>query len=141
MTFGDLSENGVTKIRRTDPHDFIVQKRIENAADASGLDVEIFDTPQFLNTPQLNREYRESRKSWFMADFYRWLRKQLQIMVDEEEKPEGAKWSFDDEYRKKVSKNKLAGVPFIAPKEADEIEREAVSYVEARWPDNPASIN
>ena len=76
-----------------------------------------------------------------MADFYRWQRNRLQIMVDEEGKPEGAKWSLDDENRKKVPKNKFADVPVIASKEADEIEREAVSCVEARWPDNPGSIN
>lgn len=63
MTFGNLSKSSITKVLLTDPHDFILQKRIERTADTSRLDIEIFDTPQFLNTPQLNREHRESRKS------------------------------------------------------------------------------
>ncbi len=136
-----LVHEGTDRILLADPHDFILEKRIDRAATNNGLEIDTFETPQFLNTRQLNREYRESRKSWFMADFYRWQRKRLNIMVDGDGKPKGGKWSFDEENRKKVPKNKLADVPFIAPRDADEIDKEAISYVEARWPENPGSLD
>jgi len=136
----NLAKQGVTGILLTDPHDFILQKRLDRAAEMHNLNVEIFDTPQFLNTSQLNCEYRDGRKSWFMADFYKWQRKRLNIMVDGDGKPDGGKWSFDEDNRKKVPKNKLADIPFIAPRHATEIEREAVRYVEENWQDNPGRL-
>ena len=40
-----------------------------------------------------------------MAEFYAFQRKRLKILVDENGKPQGGKWSFDEENRKKLPKN------------------------------------
>lgn len=82
-------KRGANKITVVDPHDFTLSKRLHEAAKVEGLPLEILATPAFLNTPDLNREYRDGKKRWFMADFYKWQRKRLNIMMDSDAQPEG----------------------------------------------------
>ena len=46
-----------------------------------------------------------SSKRLFMASFYQKMRRKFNILIDNEGKPIGGKWSFDDENRKKISRN------------------------------------
>ena len=43
-------------------------------------------------------------KTLRMGNFYKNVRKKLNILVDESQKPIGGKWSFDEENRKKIPK-------------------------------------
>lgn len=140
-TLGKLARDGVDRLVVCDVHDFILEKRLAAGAMQHGLRVDLLDTPQFINTPQLNREYRDGRDAWFMADFYKWQRGRLNLLVDEAGKPRGGRWSFDDENRKKVPKKKRADVPFIADRKPDAIERKAIAHVNENWPDNPGSLD
>ena len=49
-------------------------------------------------------ELKGNTKVIRMANFYKNVRKKLNILVDENQKPIGGKWSFDDENRKKIPK-------------------------------------
>ena len=77
-----------------------------------------------------------------MADFLQVAASsRLGIMVDEKGAPQGGKWSFDEDNRKKVPKNKLfPTIPVIASRRPDKIEQEARAHVEECWPDNPGRL-
>ena len=49
-------------------------------------------------------ELKGSSKVVRMGNFYKNVRKKLNILVDKDQKPIGGKWSFDDENRKKIPK-------------------------------------
>ena len=49
-------------------------------------------------------ELKGSSKVIRMGNFYKNVRKKLNILVDKNQKPVGGKWSFDDENRKKIPK-------------------------------------
>lgn len=74
--------------------DFLSKKIIKNFKD-----ITIYKNPNFLNVNDQNK---------FMHNYYINRRKELNILVDENKKPIGAKWSFDSENRKKLPKNKKA---------------------------------
>ena len=59
----------------------------------------------FLETREDFIEYSKERKSLSHADFYKRIRKKLNILMDQNYLPEGGKWSFDEENRKKIPKN------------------------------------
>ena len=40
-----------------------------------------------------------------MVSFYQMMRKKLNLLIDENEKPTGGKWSFDEFNRKRLPKN------------------------------------
>jgi len=75
-----------------------------------------------------------------MADFYKFQRKRLGILVDADGQPEGGKWSFDEENRKKVPKKMLDQIPPITKVKHDSIDDEARQYVESTFPDNPGNL-
>jgi deoxyribodipyrimidine photolyase-related protein len=114
-----------------EPVDFMLRKRLVRACDQLGVKIEFLPNPGFLNTSEQNREYRDGKKRWFMADFYKSQRRRLNVLVDDEGNPEGGQWSFDEDNRKKVLK-------FPA---CDDIDEEAKNHIEKSYPDNPGNVD
>ncbi|QDT05022.1 Deoxyribodipyrimidine photo-lyase-related protein [Rubripirellula lacrimiformis] len=123
-----------------DPADFLVEKRLTNAADRMGMELEILPSPGFLNTPDQNRQYRDGKKRWFMADFYRSQRQRLDVLIEDGE-PVGGQWSFDEQNRKKVPKSELSSIPENLTLKRDSFDTYAKSHVQQRFADNPGQID
>ena len=141
--FSRLGKTGTSGLAWCDPTDFILEKRVRGYAADLGLALETHENPDFINTRRLNEEYADNRKRWFMADFYKWQRKRLDVMMDgpkNRREPEGGQWSFDHDNRKKVPKSMLDDLPRLEPLNAGAIEQDARRYVEERFPDNYGSL-
>lgn len=122
------------------PVDFVLQKRLERAASVNGAELSFLDNPGFLTLPEQNAEYRLGKKRWFMADYYKWQRQRMNVLVEDGE-PVGGKWSFDGDNRKKVPKKLLPSVPDLESVKRDEFDREATDYVQHRFASNPGSLD
>ena len=127
-------------IATCDPTDFILRQRLERFCKRHGYHLQLFDNPNFLNTPETNREYRAGKKRWFMADFYKFQRRRLDLLMDGDE-PAGGKWSFDADNRKKVPKSMLGSVPVIENANVDDTDIRAKSYVLDHFPDHPGTLD
>ena len=134
-----LASEGVVRIHTAELNDFLLKKRLTKAAAESGLDIFELESPGFLNSMSDNQTYRASKKRWFMADFYQWQRKRLNILV-ENNKPDGGQWSFDDENRKKLPRKKLAELPDLPTIRKTTVIKTSMSSVEADFADNPGSL-
>ncbi len=66
-----------------------------------GIPVSVADTEHFLTERNELAKLFEGKKSYLMETFYREMRMKHNIMVDEQMKPEGGKWNYDAENRKK----------------------------------------
>mgnify|MGYP001827627135 CR=1 FL=1 len=128
------------KLGVVDPVDFILEQRIRTACEQLGLTCECLPNPGFINTREENRSYRQGKSRWFMADFYRWQRRRMDILM-EDGKPLGGQWSFDKENRKKVPKKLLPKIPQNLELERDSIDLDARQYIEDHFPDNPGSLD
>jgi deoxyribodipyrimidine photolyase-related protein len=74
------------------------------------LNLVIYDTPSFLETREELIEYRNKntnkRNYYHDNSFYKWQRKRLQLLMNENKtEPIGGKWSFDKENRKPYDSN------------------------------------
>jgi len=68
--------------------------------------IEIIETPYFINSENDNKVFIESQKGKFLHhNFYVFQRKKLGILLEDKQKPFWGKWSFDKENRKKIPKN------------------------------------
>ncbi|MFK8113330.1 MAG: cryptochrome/photolyase family protein [Rubripirellula sp.] len=134
---GDCKDN---KLCLIDPTDFILEKRVRKACDARGLHCELLPNPGFLNSTQENLEYRKGKKRWFMADFYKWQRRRMDILIDGDQ-PQGGQWSFDEQNRKKVPKRLLPTIPKLLTLKRDDFDNQAREYIEQRFAKNPGSID
>lgn len=123
-----------------DPTDFLLEKRLSRAADELGMELELLPNPGFINSTKENTEYRAEKKRWFMADFYKWQRRRLSILMEDGE-PVGGQWSFDEVNRKKVPKKLLPSIPPILKLRRDQIDYDAVKYVQKNFGDNPGTLD
>ncbi len=123
-----------------EPDDYLLNRRLQRFSDDAGIELKYLPNPMFLNGSGENAEYRAGKKRWFMADFYKWQRRRMNLLMEQKE-PIGGKWSFDEENRKKVPKKLLSEIPKLLRLKLDEIDEEAREYVEQRFADNFGEID
>ena len=122
------------------PDDNYLFNRINKSAKKLNVSIEIFDNPQFLNTIlELDSFFKNKEKKFFQTSFYITQRKKMKILLNEDDKPVGDKWSFDTDNRKKYPKGKIA--PKINFPSKDSIYTEAEKYVNKYFDNNYGNIN
>ena len=122
------------------PDDNYLFNRINKSVKKLNVSIEIFDNPQFLNTIlELDSFFKNKEKKFFQTSFYISQRKKMKILLNEDDKPVGDKWSFDTDNRKKYPKGKIA--PKINFPSKDSIYIEAEKYVNKYFDNNYGNIN
>jgi len=99
-TFAKIKTDGVARVHVVDTTD----NYLETAIAQSGLERVWYDSPLFI-LPKAEAVERFVKSKRFMANFYKQLRQDKNILVDADKKPVGGKWSFDEDNRKKLPKN------------------------------------
>lgn len=134
-----LAQQGITALHYADTTDNWLEKRITHAAAATGIALQVYLSPIFINTKEDNDSFFTGKKRFFQADFYIHQRKRLNILVDNKQQPLGGQWSFDTDNRLKYPKTKTPpAVRFPSPGKYYE---EAIEYVQTHFADNPGEVN
>ncbi|MAI78320.1 MAG: cryptochrome/photolyase family protein [Deltaproteobacteria bacterium] len=128
---------GVTVI---EPHDYLLNRRLRRHCNRLSIEIDLVETPMFLTTSDQNNDYRASKKGWRMADYYKFQRRRLDLLMEDDE-PTGGSWSFDADNRKKIPKNKLGQIPELPDAQHDEVDLAARDYVLEHYPQNPGSLD
>lgn len=135
-----LAECGISHIHFIDPTDNWLHKHIKTAAEASGTRFSIYTNPLFLNAPEdLQDFFKPTKKKFFQTKFYIEQRKKRGILLTEDRGPQGGKWSYDADNRKKYPKKKVP--PTISFPSSDAFYEEALDYVEENYPNNPGELS
>jgi len=135
-----LAETGVTHLLVCDPVDFILERRLKTEAQQHGLTLSLLPTPLFLNKHAENEDWRRGQKRWFMAEFYKFQRRRMDILMDGDV-PAGGQWSFDEDNRKKVPKTLIDQIPKLRSRSPDDIDEVARQSVLDQFPDNYGSLD
>ncbi|MDA7501972.1 cryptochrome/photolyase family protein [Chitinophagales bacterium] len=134
----EIKAKKVDLIHLIDPTDDWLNQRVTSLS--SSCEIITHSNPQFINSKEdLAGFFRKDKKSFFQTTFYKQQRKKLGILMDEEQKPIGGKWTYDSDNRKKYPKNKIPP-PVYFPESVDDWE-EAVAYTEKEFPENPGSVS
>ena len=130
-----LKAQGFQKVYFIHPTDNWLEKRLQELISSTQLAYHEYENPLFINTREdLKHFFKPTKKSFFHTTFYKQQRTKHKILLNENGEPEGGKWSFDDENRKKFPKGKTPpNIPFV---EGDGFWAEAVQYVEENFGDN-----
>ncbi len=107
-----LSHDKFGKIYCVEPCDYVLEKRLVRAAQKHNIELTLLPSPGFLNTSEENQEWRSTRKRWHMADFYKWQRVRLGILMDGKV-PEGGQWSYDEDNRRKLPLKQIPLLPAL----------------------------
>jgi len=95
-----VDKYGCTSLAHFEMPDKPATRRMERFAEKHGLRYRTMSSPMFLTSRQDFADWRQTRKQPRMVDFYKWQRRRLGILVNEDGKPTGDRWSFDQENRK-----------------------------------------
>lgn len=132
-----LAFEGIEGLHVIDPTDNWLSKRITESAD--NIQINWYESPLFLNTKEeLSSFFKKSKKKFYQTSFYKEERIKRSILLDKENKPEGGKWTFDSENRKKYPKKKE--VPKFSFPKTNEFYKEAFVYVTTNFSNNIGDI-
>ncbi|MBN2524551.1 MAG: cryptochrome/photolyase family protein [Bacteroidales bacterium] len=134
-----LSQREITQIGYYDVCDNWLEHRIDQNCKAFNLSANKLESPLFINTSADLESYFGAKTRFFQTDFYIQQRKKLKILIDENGKAFGGKWSFDAENRLKYPKNK--SVPEIQFPPINEFYQEAIKYVEKNFANNYGTVS
>jgi deoxyribodipyrimidine photolyase-related protein len=134
----DLVDKGIRKIFIYDVSDDWLDKRIKSRSKVLDIEVEELPSQIFLNTKADLKNYFDNKKRYFQTDFYIQQRKKFGILVDDNLKPTGGKWSFDDENRLKYPKDKVPPSVIFPP--INQFVESAIKYVESHFPQNHGEV-
>ena len=122
------------------PGDWRVLKAAEQWQHRTGCEADILDDTHFTCTLEDFNDWAEVRKDLTMEYFYRERRRALNILVDEDGKPEGGDWNYDKENRQTFGKDGPNAPPPMRFR-PDGITKEVVELVNGRYPDAPGKLD
>ena len=134
-----LHTNKVKQIHIVDPVDNWLLEKIISSCKKYGIELTIYDNPNFLNTINQVADYFSKKKTYFQTDFYTWQRKSRNILLEKDGKPLGGKWTYDADNRSKFPKKEAA--PKLPSAPPNNYISEAVSYIQKNYPNNYGSVN
>ena len=98
------------------------------------LEVEVRPDSRFLCSTEEFKKWAGGRKQLRMEYFYREMRKQYRILVDDAGQPVGGRWNYDAENRKSPPRGLRGPKRISHPR--DQITRDVLDLVGKRFPDH-----
>jgi len=129
-----LKKSGVDAFDYIDTTDYWLEQRISMACSNSSIKVTKNRSLLFLNSSEEIITFFSDKKRLFQTDFYKHQRQSRNILLEQNQKPLGGKWTYDDENRLKYPKGKTPPkVDFLKP---NLFYKEAISYTNKNFADN-----
>ena len=129
-----LKKSGVDAFDYIDTTDYWLEQRISKACSNSSIKATKNRSLLFLNSSEEITTFFSDRKRMFQTDFYKYQRQSRNILLEQNQKPLGGKWTYDDENRLKYPKGKTPPkVDFLKP---NLFYKEAISYTNKNFADN-----
>lgn len=134
----NLKNQDVKSLVFYDPVDDWLSCRIVKTAKAAKMELQIQETPAFINSSTINQDYLKQGKRFFQNDFYIHQRKRLEVLMEPNGTPVGGKWNFDHDNREKFPKD--AVLPYVKKPSRPIFINEALKYVQINFSENPGEL-
>ncbi len=127
-----LKRNKVTAVQFVEPWDDWLSSKLIEALSRAKIAHSVLPDPHDLGSLPDFDELLGRKSKLFFTEFYIRQRKRLGLLLDDEGKAVGGKWSFDTENRKRLPKE--VSVPSVRLVTTGESRRSAREYVESCFP-------
>ncbi len=134
-----LKTTGLEAFDYLDTTDYWLEKRIAEGCEEINLTAIKNQSPLFLNSSEEIATYFADKKRMFQTDFYKNQRLNRNILLEQNLKPLGGKWTYDDENRLKYPKTKTP--PQLEALKPNQFFKEAISYTNTFFVENYGSLN
>jgi deoxyribodipyrimidine photolyase-related protein len=134
-----LDAVGADTISHFEIEDKPMEQRLIAFADDAGLTRDEIPSPMFCCSRETFRSFVEGKSRMLMHDFYVEQRHRLGLLVDDDGNPEGERWSFDAENRRKLPASVTPPeIPW--PEKAPHVD-DVIELVEREFADHPGTAN
>ena len=130
-----LQSSGARRLLHFEIEDKPMESRLIKFASDRSIERREFGSPMFTCSRSDFEAFASDNKRLLMADFYRQQRQRLGILIDENGKPVGERWSFDEDNRKKLPKT--VTVPDVRWASATAHVTDVIALVEKEFADHP----
>ena len=97
-----VTSNNINELNFFEVEDKPFEKKLFDGLQKFNIKTKVHYSPNFLFSREEFHSLTKDNKVFRMANFYQKGRKKFDILMDENQKPIGGKWSFDQENRKKI---------------------------------------
>jgi len=123
-----------------EPGEWRLKQLIEALSEELQVVLDMRQDSHFYCTHSEFKEWVADKKELRLEYFYRLMRKNHGILVDQDGNPEGGQWNFDRDNRKPFPKKGPGLIPPPELFEPDAITKTLIAEVEERYPDHPGSL-
>lgn len=118
------------------PEDHKLRNWVQRKAQEHEVKLKIEESPMFLTSMEKNRDYFQDN-SYYQLSYYKMQRERLNLLINDEGKPVGGKWSYDPENREKMpQEHEPPEIPTYNSKHT----KQAKKYVEKNFSENPGNL-
>jgi deoxyribodipyrimidine photolyase-related protein len=134
-----ISNSKITELKMFEIEDKSFEARMIAFAHQNSLKFSISPSPMFLISRNEFPVFIETKKNPRMSNFYKKVRKKFDLLIDQDQKPIGGKWSFDESNRKKIPKGQNIPSRFI-PKKSNYVNslKDSISNI---FPEHPGQMH
>jgi deoxyribodipyrimidine photolyase-related protein len=131
-------KDGIRNITLIDPSDYLLERRWHRESNKIGITLQTLASPNWMCSREYGHNFFKNKKKFFLTEFYIEQRKRFDLLM-EGPQPQGGKWTFDTENRKKLP----AGTPIPELPEVsnDIVAQEAIAYCRKHFGQNPGTLD
>jgi len=134
-----IIKNKINHIKFFEIEDKFFENRMRVFSELNSLEITFYQSPMFLESREDFTKYANEKNTLSHANFYKNIRKKLNILIDKNQMPVGGKWSFDEENRKKIPKNIQLPEKFKNSK--SKYLKEITSFINDNFSEHPGQIS
>lgn len=137
--FVQLAGTGVSAVHLCDPLENGLTDEIEKTCTNQGIRLVIHESPMFLCSPDYLRDFFKEGRRFYLTEFYIEQRKRHKILLENDGRPAGKRWTFDTLNREPLPKD--FPVPPVWHPVQNAYVTEAISYVQEHFPGSYGDVN
>lgn len=134
-----LSNNSVQSVVFSKPGEFRVEQELTHACEMAGVPHCVEEDASFFCSEERFSQWANGRKQLRMEYFYREMRKENNVLMDEAS-PVGGEWNYDSSNRSPFGKSGPVDLPSPLRFDPDEITKEVIEVVETHYQDHPGDL-
>ena len=115
--------------------DKAIEQRLISFAVTNDLSRTELPSPMFVCSRGTFAAFAEGQRRLVMGDFYKQQRRRMHILMDADDRPQGGRWTFDEDNRKKLPRNVVP--PTLSWPEPTEHTRAVIDVVKRVFSDHP----
>ncbi len=129
-----LKKDNLTSVHVFTLVDDWLEQRLRSGLKEKDIEITVHHSPGFLTAPDVEERCFAGKQNFYFSSFYQEQRRDLGLLLNDSGGPEGGKWSYDPENRKKLPKEE--NPPAIPTLPDRKYLSEAKEYVKEHFDEN-----